>query len=155
MSAKTLDVTGQWDGQFSYPHTLAPDSFSASLFESGGRVGGSVTERALSGAHAGECFIATVRGERNGQRVRFTKTYEDGLRAHAVLYAGTLNADGSEIEGEWRIAGSWSGPFLMIRRAAGSAVAQTRVAEVRVPDGGRVPFPAGRPFENNVLINKE
>ena len=134
MSEKTLDVTGQWDGQFSYPHTLTPESFSASLFETDGRVGGTVTERATSGVSAGDCFIATVRGARSGLRVRFTKTYEDGVRAHAVLYTGTLNADGSEIEGEWRIAGSWSGPFLMIRRAAGSTAAQDRVAEAPVSD---------------------
>ncbi|WP_019090622.1 hypothetical protein [Komagataeibacter europaeus] len=134
MSEKTLDVTGQWDGQFSYPHTLTPEFFSASLFENGGHVGGTVTERATSGANAGECFIATARGERSGTRVRFTKTYEDGVRQHAVLYTGTLNADGSEIEGEWRIAGSWSGPFLMIRRAGGRAVARERVAEAPVSD---------------------
>ncbi|MHC0614498.1 hypothetical protein [Komagataeibacter oboediens] len=134
MTETTLDVTGQWDGQFSYPHTLMPESFSASLFETGGHVGGTVTERATSGASAGACFIATVQGERNGLHVRFTKTYEDHVHIHAVLYAGTLSADGCEIEGEWRIAGSWSGPFLMIRRAAGGTVAEHRVAETPVSD---------------------
>lgn len=134
MNGKALDVTGQWDGQFSYPHTLTPECFCASLFENGGHIGGTVTERATSGANAGACFIATMRGERNSTRVRFTKTYEDGVRQHAVLYTGTLNADGSEIAGEWRIAGSWSGPFLMIRRAAGRAAAQDRVVEAPVSD---------------------
>ncbi|GCE84331.1 hypothetical protein [Komagataeibacter diospyri] len=134
MTGKVLDVTGQWDGQFSYPHTLTPEFFSASLFEAGSHVGGTVTERATSGANAGQCFIAMVRGERTSTQVRFTKMYEDGVRQHAVLYRGTLNADGSEIEGEWHIAGSWSGPFLMIRRAAGSVVAEIRVAETPASD---------------------
>ncbi|KAB8124128.1 hypothetical protein D3W54_07840 [Komagataeibacter medellinensis] len=132
MTEKTLDVTGQWDGQFSYPHALPPEFFSASLFEAGGRLGGTVTER-VAGGQGDTCFISTVRGIRYGASVRFTKTYEGSGRQHAVLYTGTLNADGTEIEGEWRIAGSWSGRFLMLRRSGGNA-ATVRQAEAALTD---------------------
>ncbi|MFT8712871.1 hypothetical protein [Komagataeibacter rhaeticus] len=132
MAEKALDVTGQWDGQFSYPHALPPEFFSASLFETADGLGGTVTERAANGQ--GEtCFVSTIRGVRHGTSVRFTKTYEGGGRQHAVLYTGALNADGSEIEGEWRIAGSWSGRFLMLRRGGGG-VATMRQAEEALTD---------------------
>ncbi|MDT8870609.1 hypothetical protein RAA17_04070 [Komagataeibacter rhaeticus] len=49
MAEKALDVTGQWDGQFSYPHALPPEFFSASLFETADGLGGTVTERAANG----------------------------------------------------------------------------------------------------------
>ncbi|WP_130731826.1 hypothetical protein [Komagataeibacter xylinus] len=127
MDANRLNVTGQWEGQFSYPHALPPESFSASLFEAGAMLGGTVTERAPS---AQACFIATVQGQRHGVTVRFTKTYDgSGNRQHPVLYTGLLNADGTEIEGEWRIAGSWSGAFRM-SRGKGNATAVRREAAV-------------------------
>jgi hypothetical protein len=67
-------------------------------------------------------------GRRNGDAVRFTKYYDDpdGLY-DAVLYAGTVDGTGNEINGHWDIPGVWSGPFLMVREAA-SEVATTREA---------------------------
>ena len=130
MAENRLDVTGQWDGQFSYPRTLPPEFFSASLFESGGAIGGTVTERPASGQAGAGCFVSTVRGVRHAAEVRFTKTYEGGPRRHVVLYAGRLNADSTEIEGTWRIEGSWSGRFLMIRKDGGAVVAVQREAVV-------------------------
>ena len=133
MTEKALDVTGQWDGQFSYPHVLPPEFFFASLFEAAGGLGGTVTERCVASGQGETCFVSTIRGVRHGASVRFTKTYEGGGRQHAVLYTGALNADGSEIEGEWRIAGSWSGRFLMLRRS-GEGVATIRQAEEVLTD---------------------
>ncbi|MGS0647088.1 hypothetical protein ACU81Q_05600 [Komagataeibacter melomenusus] len=128
MNAGEMNVTGQWDGQFSYPRMLPPEFFSASLFETAGAIGGTVTERAASGEAGAECFVSTVRGVRHAGEVRFTKTYEGGPRRHVVLYAGRLSADGTEIEGTWRIEGSWSGRFLMIRKDGGAAVTVQREA---------------------------
>src|SRR3546814_6756133 len=46
-----------------------------------------------------------------------------------VHYDGALHADGIEIEGQWQIAGIWSGTFLMIR-ATGTG---RRLAETEEP----------------------
>jgi hypothetical protein len=126
-------LTGLWHGQFSYPNTQAPEFFTANLLESGDFLGGSIQETAANGRHAGMTFYATVRGRRDGRVVSFLKIYETSPRTHRVRYDGTLSEDGTEIEGVWRVPGSWSGPFLMIRSSRLGQLVQLRVAETVEP----------------------
>jgi hypothetical protein len=48
---------------------------------------------------------------------------------HAVDYAGTLNAEATEVEGRWIIRGVWSGKFLMIRPAREEASATRKAVQ--------------------------
>jgi hypothetical protein len=67
--------------------------------------------------------------------VTFLKTYDQPNRIRdAVHYAGEVNGDGTEIEGQWTTRG-WSGTFLMIRSSA-VADAITRSVKERVPAKG-------------------
>jgi hypothetical protein len=74
-------------------------------------------------------LLSALRGQRQGSRVEFLKTYErnNGLY-RTVSYAGALSEDALEIDGEWR-AGSWSGRFLMIRAKGLAQTAKKHLAE--------------------------
>jgi hypothetical protein len=109
------NLTGTWQGQFSYPASPPPECFIATLLERPGLLGGSIQETHQHGKTAGKTFYASVNGRREGNAVTFTKTYESPPRRHSVQYEGTLNAEATEIEGSWTIPGAWSGRFLMIR----------------------------------------
>jgi len=109
------NLTGIWQGLYSYPRVLEPVGFVATLIETTHRLSGSTHE-----AHrmTGESLCAMLSGHRDGSRVAFVKTYEPGARGgytSDVRYEGTLSEDGSEIEGRWIIRADWSGRFLMIR----------------------------------------
>jgi hypothetical protein len=110
-------LTGVWDGLYSYPRRLNPVAFTAVLFESGSSLTGTTHEKAEDGPHAGQMRCALIDGARTGHAVDFVKLYDDAdaAKAKPVVYSGALNADATEIEGQWSIPGSWSGKFLMIR----------------------------------------
>ena len=77
---------------------------------------GIVTEPGDTLDSRGMVLNAVVEGERIGSSVRFVKRYDYLPRAYYVVdYRGTIAPEGDEIEGEWAIAGSGSGTFLMIR----------------------------------------
>ena len=123
MDAQTQDLTGVWNGLYSYPDGRSV-TFVATLIESGRTLTGSTHEPCLGGDCPSGTLLASLMGRRDGSAVSFRKTYEAaGPRFATVNYAGTLNADATEIEGRWTIPGVWSGKFLMIRplREAASA----------------------------------
>jgi hypothetical protein len=113
--AGTTSLTGLWHGQYSFPVPIAPTDFVATLLEAPDWISGATTEVPDLGPCTGRTLYATLLGQRHGNRVAFTKTYEGGHRGYGVVhYAGILDSDGMEIEGTWRAYG-WSGRFLMIR----------------------------------------
>jgi hypothetical protein len=122
-------LSGLWNGQFSYPKAWEPEFFTASLIETSEFLGGSIQEVAQSGRSKGKTLYATVSGTRVGAKVSFRKSYESATRTHSVFYEGTVNADGTEIEGSWSIPGNWSGRFLMLRETGQGAAVIRRVAE--------------------------
>jgi len=65
--------------------------------------------------------------------VTFTKVY-DQLEPESVviLYEGTIQPGGDEIEGRWQRADMWSGTFLMVRQAGKGEEADVDV-EAQVP----------------------
>ena len=119
------DLSGQWQGIFSYPRDLPPATFTATIADHAGALIGEIEERARDGG----LLTAMIEGERRGASVIFTKRY-DRLHPHAIRYDGMVDADGTEIAGTWRIEGQWSGTFVMIRPAR---TAQSRRRTVRTP----------------------
>lgn len=106
------DLTGVWTGQYAYRNGWPPVLFTATLIDSAGALSGSTHED--EPVHG--MLFATVSGRRAGSVVSFTKTYEDAPATFlTVSYEGVLAPDGDEIEGVWRVAGSGSGTFLMVR----------------------------------------
>ena len=115
-------LTGVWDGQFSYPRLLAPNTFTAIILEFGGAISGTVHEVAATGATKGQTVTAAIDGARTGQSVTFTKIYDpEGRRhKHPVRYDGVVDAKATRITGTWKILGMWSGSFIMTRSPGGT-----------------------------------
>jgi len=112
-SESTANVTGIWDGQFTYPDYRKPVFFVASLQESEGWIDGATHEPRPG---TSDTLYAVIGGRRSGSAVTFVKTYQNSPRGYGVVrYAGRLSADATEIEGSWQIPGDGSGRFLMIR----------------------------------------
>ncbi|HEX3919824.1 MAG TPA: hypothetical protein VHW60_20990 [Caulobacteraceae bacterium] len=122
------DLTGVWDGMFSYPRAHPPTLFTAVVLDLGGRVSGTTHEVATIGAFAGQALEAAIDGARSGAALRFTKIYDAAAPGHRspVSYEGVLSADATEIEGEWSIPGSWSGRFIMVRSEGAAEAAEER-----------------------------
>ena len=123
------NLTGVWHGLYSYPDGVSV-SFVATLIESGSSLNGSTHEPSVLGD--GQTVNATLSGSRQQSLITFVKTYT-GARffyRDSIDYDGTLNGDGTEIEGRWSIRSLWSGKFLMIR-SAGKEEAVARKAVQR------------------------
>ncbi len=115
MDAQPHDLTGVWNGLYSYPDGRSV-TFVATLIESGSTLTGATHEPCVGGDCPSATLFASLMGGRAGSAVSFRKTYEAaGPRFATVNYAGTLNAEATEIEGRWSIPGVWSGKFMMIR----------------------------------------
>ncbi|HEY6256748.1 MAG TPA: hypothetical protein VIY51_13235 [Xanthobacteraceae bacterium] len=133
MEAGAENLTGVWQGLYTYPMGGGSVSFVATLIESGHTLSGSIHEPRTIGAGAGETIYATLLGGRSGSAISFVKTYEGsaGPGYGRVEYEGTLSGDKTEIEGRWNIPRAGSGKFLMIR-SGGKAAAIEQKKSVRV-----------------------
>jgi hypothetical protein len=109
-------LTGVWDGTYTQPG-VGIVTFLATLIETGGALGGSVTEPCMMQACPIGTHNASIAGHRSGSAVSFVKSYEPpGYGYNTVSYEGAVNADATEIDGRWRIPGSsYSGTFLLVR----------------------------------------
>lgn len=124
------NLTGVWQGLFTYPNFLRAGQFSATLIETPAWLSGSTSEMYPFDPRAGETVLAMLSGRRIGSSVAFTKTYEGPKEPnHSVEYEGTLTSDFLEIEGRWFIPGSWAGRFLMIRSGGRSVEAARKAFE--------------------------
>jgi hypothetical protein len=124
------NLTGVWQGLFSYPSMYRAAGFTATLIETGRSLTGSTTELAVGGPRHGMAVTAFLSGRRIGSHVTFTKQYEGPEPPnHAVEYEGTLSDDVMEINGRWFIPGSWAGRFLMIRSGGRSVEAARQAFE--------------------------
>ena len=110
----TNDLTGVWDGTYIQP-SVGMVTFLTTLIDSGGSLGGSVTEPCMTSGCPVSTHNASIAGQRSGSAVSFVKTYEPpGYGYEKVFYEGAVNADATEISGRWRVD-SLSGSFLMVR----------------------------------------
>lgn len=133
MSGNDCNLTGVWQGLYSYPRKLDPVSFVTTLIETATSLTGSVHEPVPPWLGSGTVF-ANLSGHRNGSRVVFVKAYMDGVpHRRPINYDGAVLDDGSEIEGRWVLSPTWSGRFLMIR-ATRNAESVVRKKYERVRD---------------------
>src|SRR5262245_43359010 len=126
----TDSLTGVWDGTFLQPGTGVV-TFLATLIETGGALGGSVTEPCSAQGCPVGTHHASIAGHRSGSAVSFVKRYEPpGYGYDTVFYEGSVNADATEIDGRWKVQGS-SGTFLMVRstQPAQSVTAEEKIKE--------------------------
>src|SRR6201985_1173985 len=131
----TNTLTGVWDGIYTQAG-VGLVTFLATLIESGGALGGSVTEPCAMPSCPVSTHNASIAGHRSGSAVSFVKRYEPpGYGYNTVSYEGSVNADATEIDGRWRIPGTaYSGTFLMVRS---SQPAQSVEAEERTKEPAR------------------
>jgi len=128
--ADAVNLTGVWQGLYTYPRINKSVAFVATLIETPGTLTGSTREPCVFRDGAGGTLFATLLGGRAGRRVTFRKTYEAAGRNYDLVdYEGTLSADGIEIEGRWVIRRVWSGTFLMVRETGKAAARSRKVVE--------------------------
>ena len=129
MGANAQNLTGVWQGLYTYPNGESV-SFVATLVDSSGALSGSTHEPCARAVSSSGTLYATLAGSRSGSAVAFRKIYDGNVPHYrAVDYAGTLNADATEVEGRWVIRGVWSGKFLMIRPARKEESVERKVAQ--------------------------
>ena len=128
MSDDRLNMTGLWEGTFSYPAFQGPTTpFVARIEESGGTLSGSMMEPNTMGWSSEE-LEAMVVGTRQGKSVDFTKSYDGSSdAAHAVDYVGLMSDDGNSVTGVWSLE-DLDGTFEM-RRETGWEEALATVVE--------------------------
>lgn len=114
--ADAIDIRGLWEGAFQY--TSSADAgdfpFKAKFIQKDGAISGLIMEDNV--AHGG-MVKAEIEGTLSGQSLRFTKSYlhASDQYKNAVEYEGTVNADGSEISGTWKLPHD-GGTFAMSRK---------------------------------------
>lgn len=128
MSEAEYDLTGEWSGIYNYPALLPPNSFEASIRDSGGIITGVIRQPGEIIEPPGIHQHAVIEGSREGSLVRWVKIYDDLSRA-TPHYEGRIQPGGDEIEGGWHIPGDWSGTFLMVRSRKAEAGETRKVSE--------------------------
>jgi hypothetical protein len=109
------DLSGVWIGIFNYPEDLPATSYRATLTDSGGRLGGTI-EEIDAVVMVGQRLTAAIDGTRTDRSVRFTKFYAAPDEVYDIVeYHGTVNPEGDEITGHWRVGDAWTGSFIMTR----------------------------------------
>ncbi len=128
----TYDLTGVWHGTYVQPG-VGMVTFVATLMDSGGALGGSVTEPCISRGCPVGTHNASIDGHRSGSAASFVKRYEPNDCGYdTVSYEGLVNGDATEIDGRWTMPGhALSGTFLMVRatRHAESTAAEEQIKE--------------------------
>jgi hypothetical protein len=128
MGRSSLNLTGDWSGEFGYPRHSGPTTpFLATLRDDGGRLTGTIIEPdILSGAAS---VTATLEGLRHGSSVDFTKTYSAPPFGYEnpVDYVGSLSDDGNTVTGVWSLL-DLDGTFEMRREAASEELAEEEEA---------------------------
>jgi hypothetical protein len=130
MAEVSLNLSGVWQGRYSYPSNRPAVPFTATLSEIDSWLSGAIEEKGTSRDSIGLTLTATVQGRRTGRSVTWLKLYDGALRTYdAVNYQGEINEDATEISGRWSIPGNWSGTFLMIRPMAAPTRSAVTISE--------------------------
>ena len=131
MASKAQDLSGQWDGSFSYPSGRGPrTAFRALITQSGTGFTGLIEEPSLY--RRSEVMEAEIVGVLAGRSVDFTKTYIGAGFGYEnpVDYVGQLSADADTITGVWSLM-DMNGRFEMRRRLQ-AAAEETREETAKV-----------------------
>jgi len=106
------DLTGVWYGRYTADLDHQDNGFIALLEELHGTVTGTISEPDET---SGGIRRASVRGQRDGASLSFTKQYDGtGGWTYSVDYAGNIDADGTLVMGGWVVEG-FTGAFDMTR----------------------------------------
>jgi hypothetical protein len=117
-SKDAVNLTGVWQGLYSYETIDEPVPFLATLLDTGSFLSGATQETCEVETRSRATPCAMIDGSRTARRVSFTKTYDGSAGwAHSVSYEGTVTADGAEIEGSWILPEGHCGRFIMVREA--------------------------------------
>jgi hypothetical protein len=122
------NLSGFWTGVYDYPAAhREPVPFNAVIEDVAGALHGEIIEpNTFSKARDRELF-ASITGSRDGNAVRFVKTYERVSQGgHSLVYQGTLDGSGTRIDGMWRAHALWSGPFVMNRSTGKTATIENK-----------------------------
>jgi len=122
------DLSGQWSGIYNYPALYPPNTFEASIRDTGGLITGVITQPGEFFEPPGTVQTAVIEGRREGSQLSFIKIYDD-LGRPTPHYHGVIQPGGDEIDGEWTIPGNWSGTFLMVRGPRGGAAVERKATE--------------------------
>jgi hypothetical protein len=124
------NLSGVWQGEFSYPRNRPPIAFLARLTENDTWIHGVTEEKGAVGDARGLTISASLQGRRSGREVTWLKLYDACYRGYdAVQYGGEINEDGTQIFGRWTIHANWSGRFLMVRAKASVAMRSREAVE--------------------------
>ena len=123
-----FDLSGQWSGIYNYPSLYPPNTFEATIRDTGGAITGVISQPGEFFEPPGTVQTAVIEGSRSGTGLSFIKMYDD-LNRPTPHYHGQIQPGGDEIEGEWTIPGNWSGTFLMVRGPRAKASVERRVTE--------------------------
>ena len=123
-----FDLSGQWSGIYNYPAHYPPNTFEATIRDTGGLITGIINQPGEFFEPPGTVQHAVIEGRREGSQLSFIKMYDD-LGRPTPHYHGVIQAGGDEIEGEWTIPGDWSGTFLMVRGPRAGATIERKVTE--------------------------
>lgn len=140
MSQNRMNMTGLWHGTFGYPAFQGPTTpFVAQIKDDGGVLSGTIMEPNTIGISSDE-LQAVLAGNRQGDAVDFSKTYDGSSdAAHAVDYVGRLSDDGSNVTGVWSLS-DLDGTFEMHRDIAlEDLVAAEEAAELPMEPLGAAP----------------
>jgi len=125
------NLSGVWYGRYDAATHAETNSFIARLRDEGGAVSGVITERDTRGG--ADIRRAFVSGQRQGSALTFVKQYDGAVYAHAVRYAGSVNADATEVSGTWMVLES-HGSFVMAReKFDAEELEELEEAELEVP----------------------
>ncbi|MCB9961829.1 MAG: hypothetical protein R3B98_08265 [Hyphomonas sp.] len=129
------DMSGLWSGEYRYDHDGMCVRFTAMITETDGKLCGTTLEPATFGPLAGPDgeYEATIRGDRCGQHVLFSKRYLDsiGNGQPPLLYSGAVDATFTLINGRWTFAEPAlpSGTFSLSRVTTRTCAVIASVAE--------------------------
>jgi len=124
--SRDSDLTGLWSGEYWYDGGGQPTPFSAHIIDSLGSITGTTLEPNTF-AHPGLVELsAEISGQRGELTVQFNKLYHPapGVHRHPIFYAGTVDANFTMIDGEWRFNNGFSGRFVLVRVSRGAQAAQ-------------------------------
>ena len=123
-----IDLSGEWAGMYHYPARFPPNTFNATLRDSGGRVSGLIVQPPEFFEPPDQSQHSVIEGSHDGTTLSFVKIYDD-LSRPTVHYHGSILGEGEEIEGRWTIPGDWSGTFFMVRGPGAEEAISERVSE--------------------------
>lgn len=124
------DLGGLWSGEFRYSGQEDAVPFTLAMIEQEGLIRGVTLEPATFGTNEDEEYEATIRGDRVGQHLWFSKVYASatGLDRAPLLYSGSVDAAFTRITGRWLLPGSEPahGTFSLTRVATRCAAITIR-----------------------------